>query len=73
MLKSNYENKIKNLLDDENIYKKIDMDPTKDLNKRAKSLIEEMVNFNIIEVNQSKKMYNRNAIAPRYSFTPYSK
>ena len=41
------------------------MNPTNHLYNRAKSLIDEMVNLNIIEFNQSKKMYNRNAIVLR--------
>ncbi|XP_067622805.1 uncharacterized protein [Eurosta solidaginis] len=65
MYKNIYEEKMKKLLDDRNVYKKIQKDPTQQLMRKNNLIINEMFKQNEIELKQKFQLSSVAAIAPR--------
>lgn len=63
--KKDYEDKMKNILQDMCTYKRIKKDPTSILQTKNNSLIEKLFNMNLIDLSEKNKLTTKIATAPR--------
>ena len=70
MNKSDYHNKILELLDDRNTYEKINRDLTNKIQNKNNEIVKRWHNRNYIDNNQNYSLLGFNAVAPKFYGLP---